>query len=132
MTKNIQDNRQDNRQQIIKTAQDRKDLSIAFFNATNSAIEMLKVWAPNSTEKEARAKIAEWRNWFLDEHGIYRNEILSKVGQYYDPESTLQKLKNVKSMEELKDLWKSLSEDERHDDNVILLKDKLKEKYANK
>jgi hypothetical protein len=56
----------------IKEAQDRKETSIAFFNATNAAIELLKAQSIVG-EKETKDFIRNWRLWFLAEHEAYKN-----------------------------------------------------------
>lgn len=58
----------------IKEAQDRKETSIAFFNATNSAIEMVKArgLVDTSDREEVKQEIRLWREWFLKEHDAYK------------------------------------------------------------
>lgn len=52
----------------IEEAQERKAESIAFFNATNSAIALVsKYQLGEMTESEIRVKIVAWRDWFLTE-----------------------------------------------------------------
>jgi len=58
----------------IKEAQDRKETSIAFFNATNAAIEMIKVrgLVDVGDKEEVKAEIKLWRDWFIAEHDAYK------------------------------------------------------------
>lgn len=56
----------------IKEAQDRKETSIAFFNATNAAIALVSA-DKDITEMETQKKhIRMWRDWFLAEHDNYK------------------------------------------------------------
>jgi hypothetical protein len=61
----------------IKEAQDRKEESIAYFNATNSAIAIvsqlydLRGGVPEATVK---ATLQSWRDWFLKEHHNYKEK----------------------------------------------------------
>jgi hypothetical protein len=68
--------------QQIKEAQERKSDSIAFFNATNSAIALVtKLIEPalqNGTatpsEAEMKVKIRAWREWFINEYEDYNTK----------------------------------------------------------
>ena len=114
-------------EEIIRSAQYRKGLSIAFFNATNASIELCK--GLNIYTEETKAKIVELRNWFLEEHKKYYTEVIMNIGKHYDLKTTIEKLNKATTIEELKNVWVGLSEDERQDDEVIKEKNKLKEKY---
>jgi hypothetical protein len=116
-----------NNDQVIKDAQYRKGLSIAFFNATNSAISMCQ--GMNVHEKTTLDKIIELRDLFLDEHKKYYAEVIANVGNNYDSKTTIEKLKTSKNIDELKSLWISLSEDERRDGDIIKEVNLLKKKY---
>lgn len=59
--------------QQIKEAQERKSDSIAFFNATNSAIALLKD-AGIQGEAEMKVKIRVWRDWFIQEYEDYNTK----------------------------------------------------------
>lgn len=52
--------------EYIKEAQQRKEDSIAFFNANNSAIALLGVY--KVPIEDAKEFIVEWRGWFLDQY----------------------------------------------------------------
>lgn len=114
---------QEKQDKVIKDAQYRKGLSIAFFNATNSAIELMK--ATGSVSKE---KFLQWRDWLLEEHADYYAKTISRIGLYNVKES-LEKLKTVKNLEELKLAWLSFSQDERQDEQIVKVKNELKQKY---
>lgn len=58
---NIQD-------QLMRDAQYRKSRSIAFFNSTNSAINLLAPIISSLNDFEIKDKIVEWRDWFLAEY----------------------------------------------------------------
>ena len=109
---------------LLKDAQYRKGLSIAFFNASNCATELVK--AEGEITKE---KFVEWRDWLLTEHARYYAETIAKVGVAYNREATILKLNAVNSYEELREVWTKLSEDERRDVEIVKVKQQLKEKY---
>lgn len=115
-------------EKIIKDAQYRKGLSIAFFNATNAAISMVaNMQLPNS--QEALLKIVQIRDFFLEEHKNYYATIIANVGANYKVEDSIKKIKSVQSKGELRKAWLSLSEDERRDGEVIKAKDEMKAIY---
>lgn len=102
----------------MRVMQDRKGVSIAFFNATNSAIAMLTADKINMTSSEMEAYITKWRNWFLDEYQNYHKTVIQSVGANYKAEDTIKRVEAVTTMQELSNLWKILSEDERHDGEI--------------
>ena len=111
-------------EKLLKDAQYRKGLSIGFFNATNSAIEMVK--AEGDITKEG---FIAWRDWFLTEHAKYYAETIAKIGLAYDPQEAIKKLREVSDLDELAGVWRGLSEDERRHKKVIKVVKELKEKY---
>ena len=78
---------------------------------------------------DTKAFISEWRDYFLEEHKNYYANVIAKVGTNYKPEVAKTKLINAKSIDELKVVWQSLSEDERRDKDIIILTQSLKKKY---
>lgn len=112
---------------VIKSAQYRKGLSIAFFNATNSAIALCT--GMNVHEEDTLKKIIELRDFFLKEHETYYANIIAKVGKNYDKEESIKKLKAIKSREELSVVWLMFSEDERQDDEIAKVAQEIKLKY---
>lgn len=63
------------RRESIKEAQERKNESIAFFNATNSAIEIVSKFNVNDlTEDEIKGHIVKWREFFLSEWEKYESK----------------------------------------------------------
>lgn len=103
-------------EKILKDAQYRKGLSIAFFNATNAAIELVKSRPIADIDiKEALKLVTEVRDFFLDEHKEYYARVIAKVGTSYNLAETIKKLKATKTLEELRKAWQLLSEDERQD-----------------
>ena len=111
---------------IIQNAQYRKSLSIAFFNATNAAIEMCK--GLNISEEKTKEKIIEVRNWFLEEHKNYYASVIANAGQNYKVEESIAKLKTAKTLEDLQMVWRLLSEDERRDGEIQKVAQELKKK----
>jgi len=121
----------DNNERIIKDAQFRKGLSIAFFNATNSAITLVSTDKEYYTESELKEKIVMWRDFFLKEHENYYSKVISPIGCLYDKQETIKLIESATGMEDLKDIWLSISQDERNDADIIKVKDEIKQKYEN-
>lgn len=116
-------------EQVLKDAQYRKGLSIAFFNATNAAIELCKASYVGLKENELQEKIQFWRSWMIEEHKTYYATVIANVGTNYVASETIKKINEVSCMDDLKNLWLSLSEDERRDGEIIKAKDIMKLKY---
>lgn len=125
MTKETQENNK-----IIKDAQYRKGLSIAFFNATNSAISLI---APReiADRDEVLKEVVRVRDFFLTEYQNYYATIIANVGINYKAEDSIAKLKDTKTKEELNKVWRELSEDERRDGDIIKVAQELNKKYKN-
>lgn len=115
----------------IRDAQFRKGLSIAFFNATNSAITLVSTDKEYYTEEELKKKIIDWRDFFLAEHENYYAKTISPIGLLYDKQETIKLIESATGMEDLKDIWLSISQDERNDVDIIKIKDEIKKKYEN-
>lgn len=103
---------------ILKDAQYRKGLSIAFFNATNAAVEFAKINGLAGV-LDPKKFIAEWRDWFLEEHKTYYATVIANVGMNYKVEESLKELKKVKTLPDLLRVWQSFSADERGNDVLI-------------
>jgi len=65
------------KEEMIYKAQDRKEESIAYFNAINASIALVKgVW-PMETEEDLetyRKNIVYWRDWFYDQWSNFKPE----------------------------------------------------------
>ena len=118
-------------EKLLKDAQFRKGLSIAFFNATNAAIEIVtKNPAYAIMEVPDKEKlIVLWRDWFINEHKNYYATVIANVGLNYDAKATIEKLKATTTVEQLKSTWQSLSADERQDKEIIKVTQELKKTY---
>ena len=114
-------------EKLIKDAQYRKGLSIAFFNANNAAIEMCK--GLNIHEEATKNKIIEIRNWLLEEYKNYYATVIANVGVNYNAEEAIKKLQAVKSKEELHIVWLNFSADERQDVEISKVAQIMKQKY---
>jgi hypothetical protein len=118
---------------ILKDAQYRKGLSIAYFNSLNAAIEMIKTVHSSHLNGIGydliKKEVAEWRDFFLDEHKEYYARVIAKVGTNYNAEEAIKRLKSTKTLEDLRNVWQSLSEDERQDKEIVAVKDALKKKH---
>lgn len=121
-------------EKIIKDAQYRKGLSIAFFNATNSAISLV------TTELEKQGEISEesiltrvnfYRDYFLEQHKEYYASVIANVGtKNYKAEDAIKRLETTKNLVELKSVYLSLSADERRDEGILKVTNDLKKSYA--
>lgn len=125
MTKENQENNK-----LIKDAQYRKGLSIAFFNATNSAIALI---APReiADRDEALKEVVRARDFFLTEYQNYYATVIANVGLNYKSEDSIAKLEATKTKEELDKAWRELSEDERRDGEIRKVAQKLNKQYKN-
>lgn len=103
---------------VIRDAQYRKGLSIAFFNATNAAIELTKPYKYTDEEAQKTA-IVSIRDWLLEEHRTYYATTIAQIGSAYNTKNAIVKLKAAKTYGELGDAWRFLSEDERRDAEVV-------------
>lgn len=118
---------------IIRDAQYRKGLSIAFFNATNSAIALLTPMVDKGTDLSLILnKVFEIRDKMLEEHKNYYATVIANVGVNYRAEDSIAKLKETKTKEELDTAWRMLSADERRDGEIIKVAQQLKKKYNEK
>ena len=115
-------------EKILKDAQFRKGLSIAFFNSTNSAISLVSNWKYRS-KKDAIKEVVKLREFFLKEHAKYYANTIAMVGLTYNPKEVIKRMKMTKTLEELGSLWITLSEDERRDETIVKVKNELKKKY---
>ena len=119
-------------EQVIKDAQYRKGLSIAFFNATNNASEIVKlIYAdhPQSNLEVIKKDISFWRDWLLEEHKDYYVKVIAGIGLNFDVKETLKKFDSVETLDDLKSVWLSLTQDERQNQEVVAVKNKLRIKY---
>ena len=114
-------------EKILRDAQYRKGLSIAFFNATNAAIEMCK--GLDISAEATKKKITDVRDWLLDEHKNYYASVIAQVGGNYAPQEAIKKLQAVKSKEELHTVWLMFSADERQDNEIAKVAQEMKQKY---
>lgn len=125
----------ENKDKVIKDAQYRKGLSIAFFNATNNATEFVKAFYPKEMLEKIddiegkQALIKTWRDWLLEEHKNYYANVIAQVGNNFDPKETIEKLKSTKTVNELGVMWRSLSQDERDNNEIIECVKTLKVEY---
>lgn len=120
----------DNRTKNIKNAQDRKDYAIAFYNATNNAIEMVKAGGSLDLGKDiAKHNIVQWRDWFLEQHAEYRAKVTDQIGATYNTGTAIEKMEATNTKEELQKVWISFTQDERQDPEIHAKCQQLIEKY---
>jgi hypothetical protein len=116
--------------EILKNAQYRKSLSIAYFNSVNSAIELVSNFYPKDEKiEDIKKTIVDWRDWFLEEHKNYHATVIANIGANYKAEESIKKLQKAKDINELKTVWVGLSEDERRDGQIREELNKLKNSY---
>lgn len=119
-----------NEDKNMRDAQYRKGLSIAFFNATNAAVECVKhsgkVFA---SFDEYLGEVVKVRNFFIEEHKNYYAAVVAQVGSNYSVEESVKKLRAVKNEEQLHIVWFNFSEDERHDMEIVRVAQEMKKKY---
>lgn len=125
-------NMANNDDKILKDAQYRKGLSIAYFNSINASIELAKVMFPEMDGVDVKAFITEYRDWFLEEHKKYYANVISKIGTNYDTKESIKKLESAKTLEDMQDVWRGFSEDERRDGEIRKVALALKKKYNEK
>ena len=123
----------DKNEKILKDAQYRKGLSIAFFNATNSAISLVAPLIDNGTNIDLMlVKVFEIRDKMLEEHKTYYATVIANVGVNYRAEDSIAKLKATKTLEDLNTTWRLLSADERRNGEIIKVAQLEKKKYNEK
>lgn len=118
---------------VIKDAQYRKGLSIAFFNATNNAVAFVqanpsnaKIHGDNETDEQFMERIVKVRNMFLDQHAEYYASVIANVGMNYNVDDAIKKLKATKDIEELSKVWVAFSEDERRNPEILKIMNETK------
>lgn len=116
-------------EKLIRDAQYRKGLSIAYFNSLNASIELAKVMFPDMEGVDVKSFIKEWRDYFLEEHKTYYANVIANAGKNYDAKKTIGRLKEAKTIDELRDTWRSLSEDERRDGEIKSAVNEMKKTY---
>ena len=128
----------DEQDKNIRDAQYRKGLSIAFFNATNAAIALVTVNSHSTAENKEKLdvsdegllkRVTKVRDFFIEEHKEYYASIINQVGQDYDPQEAIKKLKKTKNLEQVHTVWLMFSEDERRDPEIYRVAQEMKKKY---
>lgn len=114
---------------IWKDINYRKGMSIAFFNATNAAIEFAKINGMAGI-LDPKKFIAEWRDWFIEEHRVYYATVIANIGVNYKAEDSIAKLKATKTLEDLQTTWRLFSADERKDAEIIKVAQELRKSYG--
>lgn len=111
---------------LIRDAQYRKGLSIAYFNAVNAAIEMCK-----ATSNVTIENFYKWRDLLIEEHNDYYGKVIAQVGSPIDAKATIARLQKTTDKPTLTAVWMSLSEDERQHPEIKTVAYGLREKYLN-
>lgn len=112
---------------LMKLLQDRKGVSIAFFNATNSAIAMVaNMKFENSAD--ALKTVFMLRDSFIEEYKTYYANVIANMGANYKAEDAIKKLEGANSYDTLNKVWLMLSEDERRDGEIRKVAQAMKTK----
>lgn len=111
---------------LIKDAQYRKGLSIAFFNATNAAIELIK--KEGGSVEDKKGAIVMYRDWLLEEHKTYYANVIAKIGGHFSVKDTVEKLKTTTTLASLKSVWLAISADERAHPDIVKVAQEMKAK----
>ena len=118
-----------NNERVWRDINYRKNLSIAFFNANNLAATLVSTDKEYYTFDELTEKIIKLRDFFLKEHEGYYVKVISPIGCLFDKKETIKLIESATGMEDLKDIWLSISQDERSDNDIIQIKNEIKKKY---
>lgn len=124
-------------EKLLKNAQYRKALPMAFLNSRNSAIELLKMEGKPKVKKGKKPvslmQILKKNtdNLMKDYMEFYAKEVAT-VGTNFKPEDSIAKLKAAKTLPDLQATWRLLSEDERHNEEVLVVAKQLRQKYNDK
>lgn len=124
----------DDKQKFIALAQDKKNISIAFFNASNAAIAL---YASLPAAKKAKVDMVEfirtYREVFIGDYTAFHKSVVSQVGKTDDSEvaDALASIDACLTLEALKTLWVDvLTEDLRRMPAIIAAKEAKKKSYA--
>lgn len=117
-----------NNDKLMRDAQFRKGLSIAFFNATNAAIEFAKINGMSGV-MDPKKFITEWRDFFIEEHKNYYALNIASIGVTYNVADSIAKLNETKTLEDLQNVWRNLSADERKDEEISKVAKQLRGTY---
>lgn len=90
------------KEKIIKDAQFRKGSSIAYFNATNAAIEILKL---KNDKENIKENLVEIRDWLIDEYTKYYEEVIAPIGGTYNTKDIIERIQSYKTADELKEYF---------------------------
>ncbi len=118
----------------IKDAQYRKGLSIAFFNATNSATDVVVAKIRAGEKMDAASILAtlrEVRDELLGDHAKHYLANIATVGVPYKAEDAIERINKTKDAKELRKLWFALTADERADQKILDAKEVMKKKHEN-
>jgi multidrug efflux pump subunit AcrB len=106
-------------EKLLRDAQYRKGASIAYFNSLNSAITLVTATAPKTLSMEKKlAMIEEIKLAFLDKYKDYYATTVAQIGAPYSATDTIIKVRATKTQEELRKLYREMSEDERKDGDI--------------
>lgn len=106
-------------EKLLRDAQYRKGASIAYFNSLNSAITLVDGIATKTWSLEKRmAMIDEIKLAFLDKYKDYYATTVAQIGAPYSATDTIIKVRATKTQEELRKLYREMSEDERKDGDI--------------
>lgn len=126
----------EDKNQSITTMQDRKNASIAFFNATNAVIALYASLpaAKKSKISDPMDYVRTMRPHFINDFNDFHRTVISQVGKPSDDKEvadTLVAIEACTSFTELKKLWVDVfTESLRSNEKVAAAKDAKKKSYA--
>ena len=113
----------------------RKELQIAFMNAMNTTSQVMARMAPillNGTKSgytKYEKMLDTIHSIHMNRYSGFRENLIANLSVPYNQEDAMIRLKSAKNYQELEKAWFSLSGDERHDDEIIKVKNDLKKIY---
>lgn len=115
----------------IREAQDNKDLKIAFFNSTNSALAMVANIVDMRTAKTEDVKdtLIFWREWFLNEHTEHHKRMVNESSATVPVGEAIARLRATANLVDLKAVWSSLTQDERNQTDILAEAQAQRKKY---
>jgi hypothetical protein len=128
----------------LRDAQFRKGVSISFFNASNTAIEAVKLTSgktikpkgKKASKSDPRVKVLDdirfYRDGLLKDYIKYYTDVISSVGENFNPADSVKKLEKCQTKADLKTVWLSFSAEERKHPDVKKVAKMLQTKFNEK
>lgn len=119
-----------NDEKLARSIDYKKNFSISFFNARNSAISLVTASVPKSMSIDKKiAMIRQVSDVFLEDYKKYYADNLDDMPKNYDASEAIARLQKVKNRKDLQLVWVSISQDERNDADIKKIFNELSLKY---